>query len=86
MAEVIRARLSEDVSRAELSRIWESERAETTVPEIVFESAGREVTLRFHVGRAEPGYRKLKALFERVLRRYKPACSVEWIEAPAPVG
>ncbi len=86
MAEVIKAKLSEEVSQAELSRIWESQRAETMVPEIVFESAGHEVTLRFHAAKAEPGFRKLKALFERAVRRYRPACSIEWIEAPATVG
>lgn len=66
--------------------MWESQRVETMVPEVVFEMTGREVTLRFHAARAEPGFRKLKAMFEQAVRRYHPGCAVEWLEAPAPVG
>src|SRR5262249_4616104 len=83
MAEIITARLSEEVSNPELSRMWESQRSENMAPEILMEARGNEVSIRFHPGKADPGYRKLKGLFEQAVKRYRPSVQVEWIETPA---
>jgi hypothetical protein len=83
--EIITARLSDEVSTPELSRMWESQRSEMMTPEIVIESKGNEVSLRFHAGKADPGFRKLKGLFEQAVRRYRPEVQVEWLETPAAV-
>ena len=83
MANVITAQLSEPVGQAELSRAWESLRAEMMVPEIVITAEGRDISLRFHAAKADPGFGKLKRIFERALRRYRPDCHIDWAKSPA---
>jgi hypothetical protein len=85
MTDVITARISEEVSTPELSRMWESLRLEIRGPEIVIEARERCVLLRFHGGAGDPRFGKLKALFEQAVHRYRPACAFEWVEVPAVV-
>ena len=90
MPDTITARLSEPISRPELSRMWESERTAFTPgvgngvissnsgPELVFETTGEEVRLSFPSGGRDPEHTKLKAAFERAVHRYRPDVTVEW--------
>ena len=83
MADVLTARLSEEIDAAELIRMWESQGLEVAVPEIVFNCWGRFISLRFQGGKTDPGFRKLKGLFEIAVRRYRPDCQIEWLERSA---
>jgi hypothetical protein len=86
MADILTARLSEAVSRPELSRMWESQRAELMIPEILIEVSENSVTLRFHAAKADPGYQKLKQLFERAVHRDRPNCRIDWEDTTAKVA
>lgn len=90
MPDTLTARLSEPISRPELSRMWESERTAfnpgsgdgidtfRTAPEIVLEADGDEVRLSFPSGGRDPEHSKLKQAFERAVHRYRPDVIVEW--------
>jgi hypothetical protein len=87
MPDTITARLSEPISRPELSRMWESEREagdgvdmRASAPELVLETDGNDVRLSFPSGSRDPEHRKLKEAFERAVHRYQPNVKVEWKE------
>jgi hypothetical protein len=89
MPDTLTARLSEPISRPELSKMWESERTTfttgsgdgidtfLTAPELVLDTQGNDVTLSFLSG-GEANHQKLKEAFERAIHRYLPHVSVEW--------
>ena len=89
MATTLHARLSEEISRPDLSKMWESERTTfttgsgdgidtfLTAPELVIEGQGRDVSLRYP-GDADPDHARVKQAFERAVRRYKPTVEIEW--------
>jgi hypothetical protein len=89
MPEEITARLSDQISAPELSKMWESERTtfnpgtgdgidtHILAPEIDILARGTDVILRFPPG-GEPGHRKLKNAFERAVHRYRPDVKVDW--------
>ena len=95
---MITARLSEPISRPELSKMWESERTTFTTgtgdgvemrvsaPELVFETQGNDVTLLFPTGGKDPQHRKLKETFERAIHRYLPHVQVDWKEKTRTAG
>ncbi len=72
--------------------MWESERTTfttssgygidtwLTAPEVVIESRGRDVFLRFHAGDGDPAHRKMKAAFARAIERYAPGVHVDWLD------
>lgn len=90
MPQTLTARLSDPISRPELSKMWESERTTFTggtgdgidtrilAPEIVLETDGDEVRLSFPSGGRDPEHLKLKQAFERAIHRYRPDVTVEW--------
>ena len=90
MPDTLTARLSEPISRPELSKMWESERTTFTTgagdgitsfssaPEMVLETDGDLVRLSFPSGGRDPEHTKLKAAFERAIHRYRPDVTVEW--------
>jgi hypothetical protein len=84
MPDTLTARLSEPISRPELSRMWESERTGdgltngSTLPELVFEAAGDEMRLSFPSGGRDPEHTKLKQIVERAIHRDRPHVTVEW--------
>ena len=85
MPQLLTARLSGPVSQPELSLMWETERTrfnsgDGTGPELVLEAAGNDVRLSFPSGGADPEHRKLKEVFERAVKRYRPELKVEWNE------
>jgi hypothetical protein len=97
MPESITARLSESISQPELSKMWESERTTfnpgtgdgidtfLSAPEVVFEAQGNEVRILFP-GSVDPDNARLKAAFERAVRRYRPDIKVEWREKTRTAG
>lgn len=78
--DTVTGRLSEAISQPELSQMWESERAALGVPELVIESAGSQVTLRFAAGDGDAEHRKLKNVFENALHRFRPNVRVDWTQ------
>jgi len=72
--------------------MWESERTTfttgsgdgidtwLTAPELVIESRGRDVFLRFHSGDADPAHRKMRSAFERAVERYAPSVRIDWLD------
>ncbi len=90
MAEEITARLSEQISEPELSKMWESERTTfttgsgdgidtwLTAPEVAIDAQANEVHLSFLAGGRDPGHQKFKAAFERAVHRYRPDVRIDW--------
>jgi hypothetical protein len=90
MPDTLTARLSEPISRPELSKMWESERSSSptgvgdaiamrvTAPELDFVTEGDRVHLSFPSGSRDPEHSKLKVAFERAVHRYRPEVRVEW--------
>jgi hypothetical protein len=89
MPDLISARLSDEIPQPELSKMWESERTVFTTgtgdgietwleaPEMVIETSGKEVQLRFLSG-PDREHTKMKAAFERAVHRYRPDVRIEW--------
>ena len=97
MPETIVARLNHAISQPELSKMWESERTtfnpgtgdgiDTNIlaPEVVFEASGNEVRILFP-GSNDPDHQRLKAAFERAVRRYIPDVKIDWQEKTRSAG
>src|SRR5690242_18702751 len=97
MPETITARLSAEIPLPELSRMWESERTtfnpgtgdgidtNSLAPEVVFETQGNEVRIRF-TGSVDRDQHRLKEAFERAVRRFRPDIKVEWQEKTRTAG
>jgi hypothetical protein len=84
MPEEITARLSEQISGPELSKMWESLRTgddintSISAPELDIHARGAEVTLRFPSGAQDRGYGKLKKAFEAAIHRFRPKVTIDW--------
>ena len=90
MPQEITARLSEQISNPELSKMWESERTTfnpgtgdgihtpLSAPEVDIQARGNDVVLRFPTGGPDPEHRRLKDAFERAIHRYRPDVTVDW--------
>jgi hypothetical protein len=90
MSDTVTARLSDEIPQPELSKMWESERTTFTTgigdgietwleaPEVVIETNGKDVQLRF-LGGPDRQHRKLKSAFERAVHRYRPDVQIEWV-------
>jgi hypothetical protein len=98
MPETLTARLNGPVSQAEVSLMWESERTTFTAgtgdgidtsvfaPEMALHANGNEVTLSFPSGGNDPEHTKVKAAFERAVKRYRPELQVEWADRTMKAG
>ncbi len=88
MPQEITARLSDEISQPELSKMWESERMTFTTgtgdgidtwleaPEMVIAARGKEVVVSFPPSPQPPD--KMKAAFERAVHRYRPDVRIDW--------
>ncbi len=89
MPTTLRARLSEELSRPELSRMWESERTTfttgsgdgidtfLTAPEMVLDPQGNEVTLSYPAD-ADADHMRVRQAFERAVHRFRPNVQIDW--------
>jgi hypothetical protein len=80
-ADAIAAKLSCELTEAELAQIWERERKLTNLPKLLFSLRDGDITIRFHPqhGRLS-GLANVKQQFQIALHRSFPDCRIDWIE------
>ncbi|HWQ52802.1 MAG TPA: hypothetical protein VN442_03900 [Bryobacteraceae bacterium] len=82
MAASIKARVNgAEFDRAELSKMWESTRAQLGGPEILLEpETDGVVTLTFQPSGADARHERFRGTFERAVETYWPQAHVEWLD------
>jgi hypothetical protein len=76
------AELECDFSPGRLAQIWENERKLSNLPQLLFSSTGKWVTMRFHPRHGLlPGIENIKRNFQIALHRPGafPGCKVNWL-------
>ena len=86
MTEVVTAKLTCPLSKADLEDAWKSERAKVNLPDINFEAAGNQISIS-----VDPRHRgsvpvaEIKRSFEIAMhRRHGPGLQIEWLDGPPP--